>query len=96
MSLVRLLLGAFLALVAMIAALFAAVVVVISGLLTWLTGGKVRGHVSINRRPAASTARGGPASGAKGEVIDVEATRVPEKRIDGGENAVRGGQAAER
>lgn len=84
MRLVRVLMGALLALVAMVAALFAAVVVVISALFAWLTGGKVRGHVSINRRPASPGARGGPAPVAKGDVIDIEATRVPEKRIDSG------------
>lgn len=76
-------LAAVLALVAMVAALFAAVVVVISALFTWLTGGKVRGHVSVNRRPATPGTRASPRPPVQGDVIDIEASPVPEKRIDG-------------
>lgn len=84
MPLLRLLLTALLALVAMGAALFAAIVVMASALMTVLTGGKARGKMAVNRGPtSASPSRTGSAMpGAKGDVIDIEATRVAEKKIE--------------
>lgn len=84
MPLLRLLFTALLALVAMGAALFAAIVVMLSALFAVFTGGKVRGRVAVNRRPGATSPnRAGPhMGGAKGEVIDIESSPVPEKKIE--------------
>lgn len=84
MRLLRILLGAGLGLLAMLAALFATVVVVITALLGFLTGGRLRGRLTVNRGGARPTGARGPAGPhGQGEVIDIEATRVPEKRIEG-------------
>ncbi|HYC70239.1 MAG TPA: hypothetical protein VEB66_03470 [Opitutaceae bacterium] len=83
MRFLRVILGALFALVAMVAALFAAAIVLIMALLSPLTGGKVRGKVHVNRGPARPAPPGPEVAGRQGDVIDVEATRVPEKRLGG-------------
>ena len=88
MPLLRLLLAGVFAIVAMGAALFAAVVMVVTTLLSALTGGKVRARVDVHRagRPPGPGAARRPTpvnlSGTKGEVIDVEARVVPERRVE--------------
>jgi hypothetical protein len=81
MPILRLLLAGLIALFAMVAVLFTAAVVFVTGLLGWV----VQLFRPKGSRPAAGTARPvnpgaarhRPASG--GDVIDIEATQVPEK-----------------
>ena len=80
----RLLLTGLLALAAMGAAVLAAIVVVLTAVFGGLTGGRVRGKVQVRRGggPAASRSTKADLSGTRGDVIDVEATPVPEKQIE--------------
>ncbi|MDQ5981163.1 MAG: hypothetical protein QG602_4141 [Verrucomicrobiota bacterium] len=81
MPIVRLLLAGLIALFAMVAVLFTAAVVFLTGLLGWVA----QLFRPKGSRPAAGTARPvNPGMGRRGpagagEVIDIEATRVPEK-----------------
>lgn len=82
MPIVRLLLAGLVALFAMVAVLFTAAVVFVAGLLGWVA------QLFRPRRPSAGSARPvNPGMGRRGpvgqgDVIDIEATQVPEKPVD--------------
>lgn len=81
MPLLRFLLNGLFAVLALLAAVFAAVVVVGTAVAALLGGKKARTPRAGTAGRAAAN-RGPDLAGARGDVIDVEATPVPPQRAD--------------
>ena len=80
MRALRLLLAGLLAAMALMAGFFAAVVILVTGLVGYVVQLFLRLTGKAQPRPSRSSARPSPLS--KGDVIDVVATKVPTEKIE--------------